>query len=151
MCLFFFQRLVAQDIAFSSLFIKVIVEMLIWLDNPTVEGGPLKTLLKSFAGQNSHKHRHSDGKQLSSLTFQVFKCNEQRLIRYSDLQCAQVSSTWLRLWHIVEIPRCRWEPSLRCWRLETDVTRKRSSLEKVLVELLCGYVRVWFCLKGAQM
>uniref|UniRef100_A0A3Q3XEF0 Uncharacterized protein n=1 Tax=Mola mola TaxID=94237 RepID=A0A3Q3XEF0_MOLML len=55
-----YQRLVSQDIAFSSLFIKVIVEMLIWLDNPTVEGGPLKTLLKSFAGQNSNKHRHSD-------------------------------------------------------------------------------------------
>uniref|UniRef100_A0A3Q1GUR2 Integrator complex subunit 1 n=1 Tax=Acanthochromis polyacanthus TaxID=80966 RepID=A0A3Q1GUR2_9TELE len=55
-----YQRLVSQDIAFSSLFLKVIVEMLIWLDNPTVEAGPLKTLLKSFAGQNSHKHRHSD-------------------------------------------------------------------------------------------
>lgn len=56
----------SQDIAFSSLFIKVIVEMLMWLDNPNVEGGPLKTLLKSFAGQNSHKHMHSDGKQLVS-------------------------------------------------------------------------------------
>ncbi|KAM7371875.1 hypothetical protein PAMP_009079 [Pampus punctatissimus] len=55
-----YQRLVSQDIAFSSLFLKVIVEMLIWLDNPTVEAGPLKTLLKSFAGQNSHKHRHND-------------------------------------------------------------------------------------------
>uniref|UniRef100_A0A672ZW68 Integrator complex subunit 1 n=1 Tax=Sphaeramia orbicularis TaxID=375764 RepID=A0A672ZW68_9TELE len=58
--LYLYQRLVSQDIAFSSLFLKVIVEMLIWLDNPTVEPGPLKTLLKSFAGQNSHKHRHSD-------------------------------------------------------------------------------------------
>ncbi|XP_076000277.1 integrator complex subunit 1 isoform X3 [Genypterus blacodes] len=55
-----YQRLVSQDIAFSSLFLKVVVEMLIWLDNPTVEAGPLKTLLKSFAGQNSHKHMHSD-------------------------------------------------------------------------------------------
>uniref|UniRef100_A0A3B4FN49 Integrator complex subunit 1 n=1 Tax=Pundamilia nyererei TaxID=303518 RepID=A0A3B4FN49_9CICH len=55
-----YQRLVSQDIAFSSLFLKVIVEMLIWLDNPTVEAGPLKTLLRSFAGQNSHKHRLSD-------------------------------------------------------------------------------------------
>ncbi|XP_028310866.1 integrator complex subunit 1 [Gouania willdenowi] len=51
-----YQRLVSQDITFSSLFLKVIVEMLIWLDNPTLEGGPLKTLLKSFAGQNSHRH-----------------------------------------------------------------------------------------------
>uniref|UniRef100_A0A3B4V4F3 Integrator complex subunit 1 n=1 Tax=Seriola dumerili TaxID=41447 RepID=A0A3B4V4F3_SERDU len=55
-----YQRLVSQDVAFSSLFLKVIVEMLIWLDNPTVEAGPLKTLLRSFAGQNSHKHRHND-------------------------------------------------------------------------------------------
>uniref|UniRef100_A0A7N5ZTP9 Integrator complex subunit 1 n=1 Tax=Anabas testudineus TaxID=64144 RepID=A0A7N5ZTP9_ANATE len=55
-----YQRLVSQDITFSSLFLKVIVEMLIWLDNPPVEAGPLKTLLKSFAGQNAHKHMHSD-------------------------------------------------------------------------------------------
>ncbi|XP_056870857.1 integrator complex subunit 1 isoform X1 [Takifugu flavidus] len=55
-----YQRLVSQDVAFSSLFIKVIVEMLMWLDSPNVEGGPLKTLLKSFAGQNSHKHMQSD-------------------------------------------------------------------------------------------
>lgn len=63
--LFFLQRLVSQDINFSSLFLKVIVEMLIWLDNPTVDAGPLKTLLKSFAGQNAYKHRHSDGKHLN--------------------------------------------------------------------------------------
>lgn len=61
----------SQDIAFSSLFLKVIVEMLIWLDNPTVEAGPLKTLLRSFAGQNSHKHRHNDGEQLNYLSCQM--------------------------------------------------------------------------------
>nr|XP_015804103.2 integrator complex subunit 1 isoform X1 [Nothobranchius furzeri]XP_054596128.1 integrator complex subunit 1 isoform X1 [Nothobranchius furzeri] len=55
-----YQRLVSQDVAFSSLFLKVIVEMLRWLDSPAVEGGPLKTLLKSFAGQSTVKHRHSD-------------------------------------------------------------------------------------------
>nr|XP_043906794.1 integrator complex subunit 1 isoform X1 [Solea senegalensis]XP_043906795.1 integrator complex subunit 1 isoform X1 [Solea senegalensis] len=55
-----YQRLVSQDISFSSLFLKVTVEMLIWLDNPTVEAGPLKTLLRSFAGQSSHNHRHAD-------------------------------------------------------------------------------------------
>lgn len=55
-----YQRLVSQDITFSSLFFKVIVKILIWLDSPTVEPGPLKSLLKSFAGQNSHKHMHSD-------------------------------------------------------------------------------------------
>ncbi|CAL8303109.1 unnamed protein product [Merluccius merluccius] len=55
-----YQRLVTQDVAFSSLFLKVVVEMVTWLENPAVEAGPLKTLLKSFAGQYSHKHRHSD-------------------------------------------------------------------------------------------
>lgn len=84
----FFQRLVSQDIAFSSLFIKVIVEMLIWLDNPTVEGGPLKTLLKSFAGLNSHKHRHNDGEQLNSLSFQMLILYKQWLISFSALLCS---------------------------------------------------------------
>uniref|UniRef100_A0A3Q3GD68 Integrator complex subunit 1 n=1 Tax=Labrus bergylta TaxID=56723 RepID=A0A3Q3GD68_9LABR len=55
-----YQRLVPQDIAFSSLFSKVIVGLSLWLDSPTVEAGPLKTLLKTFAGQNSQKHRHND-------------------------------------------------------------------------------------------
>ncbi|XP_054616240.1 integrator complex subunit 1 isoform X2 [Dunckerocampus dactyliophorus] len=55
-----YQRLVLQDVSFSSLFLKVSVEMLIWLDNPSVEVGPLKTLLKSFIGQNSHTHRYND-------------------------------------------------------------------------------------------
>lgn len=63
------QRLVSQDVAFSSLFIKVIVEMLMWLDNLAVEGGPLQSLLKCFAGQNSHKQRHSDGMRLRSIYF----------------------------------------------------------------------------------
>uniref|UniRef100_A0A3B3UAH8 Integrator complex subunit 1 n=1 Tax=Poecilia latipinna TaxID=48699 RepID=A0A3B3UAH8_9TELE len=55
-----YQRLVSQDIAFSSLFLKVVVEMLMWLDNPTLEVGPLKPLLKTFAGQSTHIQRHSD-------------------------------------------------------------------------------------------
>uniref|UniRef100_A0A3B3B352 Integrator complex subunit 1 n=1 Tax=Oryzias melastigma TaxID=30732 RepID=A0A3B3B352_ORYME len=55
-----YQRLVSQDVTFSSLFLKVTVEMLIWLDNPTVEPGPLKSLLKSFVSQSSHTHRLSD-------------------------------------------------------------------------------------------
>ncbi|KAG7262275.1 hypothetical protein CRUP_024973 [Coryphaenoides rupestris] len=55
-----YQRLVSRDLAFSSLFLKVVVEMLTWLESPAVEAGPLKTLLKSFAGQYSHKHRLAD-------------------------------------------------------------------------------------------
>lgn len=59
----------SQDVAFSTLFIKVVVEMLMWLDNLAVEGGALKSLLKCFAGQNSHKQRHSDGERLRSIYF----------------------------------------------------------------------------------
>ncbi|XP_062264051.1 integrator complex subunit 1 isoform X1 [Platichthys flesus] len=56
-----YQRLVSKDVAFSSMFLKVIVEVLIWLDNPTGPlAGPLKTLLRSLASQNSHNHRHND-------------------------------------------------------------------------------------------
>ncbi|XP_031422445.1 integrator complex subunit 1 isoform X2 [Clupea harengus] len=54
------QRLVSQDVAFSSLFFNAVVQMLRWLDNPGVEGGPLKTLLKSLAAQYSHKHHIAD-------------------------------------------------------------------------------------------
>lgn len=69
-----------QDITFSSLFLKVIVEMLIWLDNPTVEAGPLKALLKSFAGQNSHKHVHSDGELLLSVSIMFFLLFQQSTV-----------------------------------------------------------------------
>lgn len=99
------QRLVSQDIAFSSLFLKVIVEMLIWLDNPTVEAGPLKTLLRSFAGQNSHKHRLSDGEYASNFFADaaLFIFYKLRVMCFSALQYVQVSFTWLRRWHIAEI------------------------------------------------
>lgn len=95
----------SQDVAFSSLFIKVIVEMLMWLDNPNVEGGPLKTLLKSFAGQNSHKHMHSDGEQPSSLQLRLGRPFPLTLL--SALQCEQVSSTSPRLWSFTETQKCR--------------------------------------------
>ncbi|XP_018599754.2 integrator complex subunit 1 isoform X3 [Scleropages formosus] len=55
-----YQRRMPQDMAFSSLFFKAVVEMLTWLESPAVEAGPLLSLLKSFAAQFSHKHRLSD-------------------------------------------------------------------------------------------
>ncbi|XP_064415075.1 integrator complex subunit 1 isoform X2 [Latimeria chalumnae] len=55
-----YQRCVPQDSVFSSLFFKVIMEMLTWLESPGVEGGPLRAQLKSFAAQYSLKHRTSD-------------------------------------------------------------------------------------------
>lgn len=50
-----------QDTAFSSLFFKVLMQMLQWLENPAVEDGPLNAQLKSFAVQYSARHRINDG------------------------------------------------------------------------------------------
>ncbi|XP_063286495.1 integrator complex subunit 1 [Pelobates fuscus] len=58
--LYQYQRCVPQDTAFSSLFFKVLMQMLQWLDTPGVEDGPLRAQLKSFASQYSSKHRISD-------------------------------------------------------------------------------------------
>ncbi|MEE6498168.1 hypothetical protein FKM82_002992 [Ascaphus truei] len=58
--LYQYQRCVPQDTAFSSLFFKVLMQMLQWLDSPGVEEGPLRSQLKSFAAQFSSKHRISD-------------------------------------------------------------------------------------------
>ncbi|XP_030067172.1 integrator complex subunit 1 [Microcaecilia unicolor] len=55
-----YQRCVPQDMAFSSLFFKVVMQMLQWLDTPGVEDGPLHAQLKSFADQYSARHRISD-------------------------------------------------------------------------------------------
>ncbi|XP_063042002.1 integrator complex subunit 1 isoform X2 [Engraulis encrasicolus] len=55
-----YQRLVSQDVPFSSLFFNAVVQMHRWLENPAVEPGPLQTLLKSLAAQSSHKHALSD-------------------------------------------------------------------------------------------
>ncbi|KAM4632627.1 integrator complex subunit 1 [Discoglossus pictus] len=58
--LYQYQRCVPQDTAFSSLFFKVLMQMLQWLDSPGVEEGPLRAQLTSFAAQYSSKHRISD-------------------------------------------------------------------------------------------
>ncbi|KAF4793666.1 Integrator complex subunit 1 [Turdus rufiventris] len=49
-----------HDTAFSSLFFKVLMQMLQWLENPAVEDGPLRAQLKAFAVQYSSRHRISD-------------------------------------------------------------------------------------------
>nr|XP_056722177.1 integrator complex subunit 1 [Euleptes europaea] len=58
--LYQYQRHVPQDATFSSLFFKVLMQMLKWLENPAVEEGPLRTQLKSFAVQYSSRHRIND-------------------------------------------------------------------------------------------
>uniref|UniRef100_A0A5F8AHR4 Integrator complex subunit 1 n=1 Tax=Macaca mulatta TaxID=9544 RepID=A0A5F8AHR4_MACMU len=56
----FLQRCVPQDTGFSSLFLKVLLQMLQWLDSPGVEGGPLRAQLRMLAGQASAGRRLSD-------------------------------------------------------------------------------------------
>ncbi|NXK47380.1 INT1 protein, partial [Chauna torquata] len=58
--LYQYQRCMPQDTAFSSLFFKVLMQMLQWLENPAVEDGPLHAQLKAFAVQYSSRHRISD-------------------------------------------------------------------------------------------
>ncbi|NXA75610.1 INT1 protein, partial [Thryothorus ludovicianus] len=58
--LYQYHRAMPQDTAFSSLFFKVLMQMLQWLDNPAVEDGPLRAQLKAFAVQYSSRHRISD-------------------------------------------------------------------------------------------
>lgn len=55
------QRCVPQDTGFSSLFLKVLMQTLQWLDSPAVEEGPLQAQLKLFATQYSARRRISDG------------------------------------------------------------------------------------------
>lgn len=55
------QRCMPQDSGFSSLFLKVLMQMLQWLDSPGVEAGPLQAQLKLFATQYSAQRRISDG------------------------------------------------------------------------------------------
>ncbi|XP_026560396.1 integrator complex subunit 1 [Pseudonaja textilis] len=54
------RRHAPQDEAFSSLFFKVLMQMLQWLESPGVEDSLLRTQLKSFAVQFSSQHRISD-------------------------------------------------------------------------------------------
>lgn len=55
------QRAVPQDTGFSSLFLKVLMQILQWLDSPAVEDGPLQAQLKLFATRYSARRRISDG------------------------------------------------------------------------------------------
>lgn len=57
------QRAVPQDTGFSSLFLKVLMQILQWLDSPAVEDGPLQAQLKLFATRYSARRRISDGKR----------------------------------------------------------------------------------------
>ncbi|XP_055266424.1 integrator complex subunit 1 isoform X2 [Moschus berezovskii] len=55
-----YQRCAPQDTGFSSLFLKVLVQALQWLDDPSVEAGPLQAQLRLFAAQCSARRRISN-------------------------------------------------------------------------------------------
>ncbi|XP_008849644.1 integrator complex subunit 1 isoform X3 [Nannospalax galili] len=58
--LYQYQRAVPQDTSLSSLFLKVLMQILQWLDSPAVEDGPLQAQLKLFATRYSARRRISD-------------------------------------------------------------------------------------------
>nr|XP_004666400.2 integrator complex subunit 1 isoform X2 [Jaculus jaculus] len=58
--LYQYQRSVPQDTGFSSLLLKVLMQILQWLDGPGVEDGPLQAQLKMFATRYSARRRLSD-------------------------------------------------------------------------------------------
>ncbi|TSS23714.1 Integrator complex subunit 1 [Bagarius yarrelli] len=55
-----YQQSESQDVAVSSLFFKVLMQMLTWLESSGLETGSLSNLLKSLVAQYSHKHRITD-------------------------------------------------------------------------------------------
>ncbi|MCI4392221.1 hypothetical protein PGIGA_G00143530 [Pangasianodon gigas] len=55
-----YQQVASQDVAFSSLFFKVVMQMLTWLESSALEAGSLSNLLKSLVAQYSHKHHITD-------------------------------------------------------------------------------------------
>lgn len=57
------QQIASQDVAFGSLFFKVVMQMLTWLESSALEAGLLSNLLKSLVAQYSHKHHITDGEQ----------------------------------------------------------------------------------------
>ncbi|XP_054429276.1 integrator complex subunit 1 [Pteronotus mesoamericanus] len=58
--LYQYQRCVPQDTGFSSLFLKVLMQMLQWLDSPGAEAGPLRAQLKLLASQCAARRRIGD-------------------------------------------------------------------------------------------
>ncbi|XP_058148461.1 integrator complex subunit 1 isoform X1 [Dasypus novemcinctus] len=57
-----YQRCVPQDTSFSSLFLKVLTQLLQWLDGPGRDDGPLLAQLKLLATQHSARRRISDAR-----------------------------------------------------------------------------------------
>ncbi|XP_062945727.1 integrator complex subunit 1 isoform X2 [Cynocephalus volans] len=132
--LYQYQRCVPQDTGFSSLFLKVLMQMLQWLDSPAVEDGPLRAQLKLFATQYSARHRISDVRSgllhlAESLTFR------------RDLD--MVSSTIRAIIATLKSgEKCSVEPELISKVLQGLIEVRSPHLEELLTALFSATVDV---------
>ncbi|XP_072273856.1 integrator complex subunit 1 [Pyxicephalus adspersus] len=126
--LYQYQRCVPQDTAFSSLFFKVLMQMLQWLDNPGVEEGPLRALLKSFAAQYSSKHRISDVRGGFLHLAEALAFRQEPDVINSTL-CAIITT-------LKSGDKCNVEPELISKVLQGLIEAKSPYLEEFLTVLL---------------
>ncbi|XP_073492849.1 integrator complex subunit 1 isoform X2 [Aquarana catesbeiana] len=126
--LYQYQRCVPQDTAFSSLFFKVLMQMLQWLDNPGVEEGPLQAQLKSFAAQYSSKHRISDVRSGFLHLAEALAFRQEPDVINSTL-CAIITT-------LKSGDKCNVEPELISKVLQGLIEAKSPYLEEFLTILL---------------
>ncbi|KAM4697768.1 integrator complex subunit 1 [Rhinophrynus dorsalis] len=140
--LYQYQRCVPQDTAFSSLFFKVLMQMLQWLESPGVEEGPLQAQLKSFAAQYSSKHRISDVRGgFLHLAEALAFCHEPDVI--NSTICAIITT-------LKSGDKCNVEPELISKVLQGLIETKSPYLEEFLAVLLSVTIETtsWFTATG---
>ncbi|XP_053327489.1 integrator complex subunit 1 [Spea bombifrons] len=129
-----YQRYVPLDTAFSSLFFKVLMQMLQWLENPSVEDGPLRAQLKSFAVQYSSKHRISDVRgAFLHLSEALAFCHEPDVINST----LRTIITTLKFGD-----KCNVEPELISKVLQGLIESKSPYLEEFLTVLLTVTIEI---------
>lgn len=123
-----------QDTGFSALFLKVLTQMLPWLEGPAAEGGPLHAQLKLFTSQFSARRRISDGERWAVLQRAGHGGRRGCRSHTRSPQCAVGSCSWRRPWRSVgtwrwSAPPCG--PSSLLSRPGPRVTRSQNSSAKV--------------------
>uniref|UniRef100_G1RB59 Integrator complex subunit 1 n=1 Tax=Nomascus leucogenys TaxID=61853 RepID=G1RB59_NOMLE len=122
-----YQRCVPQDTGFSSLFLKVLLQMLQWLDSPGVEGGPLRSQLRMLASQASA------GRRLSDVRGGLLRLAEALAFR-QDLEA--VSSTVRAVIATLRSgEQCSVEPELISKVLQGLIEVRSPHLEELLIAL----------------
>ncbi|NWH37453.1 INT1 protein, partial [Chloropsis hardwickii] len=130
--LYQYHRSMPQDTAFSSLFFKVLMQMLQWLENPAVEDGPLRAQLKAFAVQYSSRHRISDVRGgFLHLTEALSFRRDPDLI--SSTVCAIIAT-------LKSGEKCNVEPELICKVLQGLIETHSPYLEELLTVLFSATV-----------